>query len=215
MTATREHLAGLELAHKTIAPYSSWCAGQLRKLIDQAQSTTEPVHGEAVEVVGYGCAGQIEVLKHVPLTGAMKVSGCSREKYSVPLMTVAQHNRIMAAFCAGQGEAVAEITEDAMGFLGAQLIKGPKPCVYHQRLHAGTKLYTAAAKPDAEHLRDPTKMVDAELVELIEFVRAKIRSAGRCHPNAVEYLLAEALEAVDAKLASLKGERNDDMPKPD
>lgn len=64
-------------------------------------------------------------------------------------------------------------------------------------------LYTAPPSPDAE------------LVELIELVRAKIRSAGRCHPNAVEYLLAEALEAIDAKLASLKGERNDDVPKPD
>lgn len=53
--------------------------------------------GEAVEVVGYGCAGQIEVLKQVPLTGGMKVSGRLREKYSVPLMTVAQHQRILAA----------------------------------------------------------------------------------------------------------------------
>ena len=46
MTATREHLAGLELAHKTIAPYSSWCADQLRKLIEQAKSAHEPVQGE-------------------------------------------------------------------------------------------------------------------------------------------------------------------------
>ena len=51
--------------------------------------------GEAVEVVGYGCEGQIEVLKHVPLTGGMKVSGREREKYNVPLMTVAQHQRIL------------------------------------------------------------------------------------------------------------------------
>lgn len=63
----------------------------------RAQSAPEPVQGEAVEVVGYGCEGQIEVLKHVPLTGGMKVSGREREKYNVPLMTVAQHNRIMAA----------------------------------------------------------------------------------------------------------------------
>ena len=52
--------------------------------------------GESVEVVGYGCEGQMEVLKHVPLTGGMKVSGREREKYSVPLMTVAQHQRILA-----------------------------------------------------------------------------------------------------------------------
>ena len=56
--------------------------------------------GEAVEVVGYGCEGQIEVLKHVPLTGGMKVSGREREKYNVPLMTVAQHQRMMLALVA-------------------------------------------------------------------------------------------------------------------
>lgn len=39
MTATREHLAGLELAHKTIAPYSSWCGEQLRLLVEQAKSS--------------------------------------------------------------------------------------------------------------------------------------------------------------------------------
>lgn len=62
--------------------------------------------GEAVEVVGYGCTGQIEVLKHVPLTGGMKVSGREREKYNVPLMTVAQHQRILAA-SVGSAEPVA------------------------------------------------------------------------------------------------------------
>lgn len=61
-------------------------------------------------------------------------------------------------------------------------------------------LYTSPAKPDAE------------LVELIEFVRAKIRAAGRCHTNAVEYLLAEALEAIDAKLAELKGGNHASTP---
>ena len=67
--------------------------------------------GEAVEVVGYGCEGQIEVLKHVPLTGGMKVSGREREKYNVPLMTVAQHERILAARV-GSAEPVAWHTED-------------------------------------------------------------------------------------------------------
>ena len=75
------------------------CMAELAHL--QAKSApAEPVSREAVEVVGYGCAGQIEVLKHVPLTGGMKVSGRQREKYSVPLMTVAQHNRIVAALTA-------------------------------------------------------------------------------------------------------------------
>lgn len=45
MIATREHLAGLELAHKTIAPYSSWCGEQLRLLVEQAKAApqAEPV----------------------------------------------------------------------------------------------------------------------------------------------------------------------------
>lgn len=48
MTATREHLAGLELAHKAVAPYSSWCGEQLRLLVEQAKSSPEPVQGKAV-----------------------------------------------------------------------------------------------------------------------------------------------------------------------
>lgn len=56
--------------------------------------------GEAVEVVGWACHFQIEVLRHVPLTGGMKVSGRERERYHIPLMTVAQHKRMMLALVA-------------------------------------------------------------------------------------------------------------------
>lgn len=39
-------------------------------------------------------------------------------------------------------EAVAVIAVDGMGFISAEMIKGPKPCVYRQALRAGDKLYT-------------------------------------------------------------------------
>ena len=48
---------------------------------------------------------------------------------------------------------------------------------------------------------------NAELVAALEFVGAKVKSSGRCHPGAVQYLLAEGLEAVDAALAKHRGDK--------
>jgi len=48
---------------------------------------------------------------------------------------------------------------------------------------------------------------NAELVAALEFVSAKVKSSGRCHPGAVQYLLAEGLEAVDAALAKHRGDK--------
>ena len=47
---------------------------------------------------------------------------------------------------------------------------------------------------------DALRAENAELVAALEFVAAKVKSSGRCHPGAVQYLLAEGLEAVDAAL---------------
>lgn len=43
-----------------------------------------------------------------------------------------------------------------------------------------------------------------ELVKSLEFCRDKMKSSTRCHPNAVEYLIAEAIERADQALASVK-----------
>lgn len=99
MTPENKHIAGLELAQSVWNKADSVLRYGilLRDLIAQAKAAPEPVQGEAVGVVGYGCAGQIEVLKHVPLTGGMKVSGQEGGRYTVPLMAVAQHKRMMLA----------------------------------------------------------------------------------------------------------------------
>lgn len=48
MTATREHLAGLELAFKQVNSDGGFDEESLLRLIAEAQSTPEPVQGEAV-----------------------------------------------------------------------------------------------------------------------------------------------------------------------
>lgn len=94
MTATRKHLAGLELA------LERWNDGGpaiqygklLSELIEQAQSAPEPVQGEAVEVVanvstmGFG--------KHFAMGIGESINKLTPGD---ELMAVAQHQRIMAA----------------------------------------------------------------------------------------------------------------------
>jgi len=89
MTPNQLHIAGLELAHQTIEPYSKWCAEALAKLTTQAKAA--PVQGEAVDVVAYIDSGG--ALYTAKLLEIMSVDSAGCE----PLMTVAQYNRIMAA----------------------------------------------------------------------------------------------------------------------
>lgn len=50
MTATREHLAGLELVKRQVSITNPLAAEQLEYLIDQAQSVPDPVQGEVAWV---------------------------------------------------------------------------------------------------------------------------------------------------------------------
>lgn len=111
MSATRKHLAGLELA------LERWNAGGpaiqygklLSELIEQAQSAPEPVQGEAVEVVGFvtlgglfhgGSGPELGDIDIEPDMGALErlqyrtVDGS--DDVQLDLMTVAQHQRILA-----------------------------------------------------------------------------------------------------------------------
>ena len=94
MTVTREHLAGLELALELVAkigPDIVWQA--LADLRDQAQSA-EPVQGEAVEVVAYGDTDQLAALNKESSASCAVWNRPGRNRTA--LMTVAQHDRIMA-----------------------------------------------------------------------------------------------------------------------
>lgn len=93
MTATREHLPGLELALESI-DVSGCDYMRLKDLIAEAQSAPEPVQGEAVDWVAWTTAepdGDGGYQLGIEL-------GADQPDFGVhPLMTVAQHNRIMAA----------------------------------------------------------------------------------------------------------------------
>lgn len=97
MTATREHLAGLELA------LNRWNDGGptiqygklLFDLIEQAQSAPEPVQGEALRVVGVRIS--TDGFGSYIADSAMGIGAAQPGEVREPLMTVAQHNRIMAA----------------------------------------------------------------------------------------------------------------------
>lgn len=102
MTATREHLAGLELAinelRKAGVKSGTLPHMVLTNLTDQARSA-EPVQGEAVEVVAWRIKGDSSspsiMTNGAALFNERNYPGslAGRE----PLMTVTQHNRIMAA----------------------------------------------------------------------------------------------------------------------
>lgn len=62
----------------------------LMELLDQAQSA-EPVQGEAVEVVGYVAQQDMD------WQGDCTLRKTAMADYTIPVMTVAQHNRSMAA----------------------------------------------------------------------------------------------------------------------
>lgn len=103
MTASRSHLAGLELARKALNhwPVTGLAAAKLKldQLIAEAQSAPEPVQGEAVRVVGClleadpGDRHNDTIIVRTHHAEGRRVAS----RTAVNLMTVAQHNRIMAA----------------------------------------------------------------------------------------------------------------------
>ena len=52
---------------------------------------------ETPEVVGYTTAGMLRIAKELPLTGRIGAKCKQDGRWNVPLMTVAQHSRIVAA----------------------------------------------------------------------------------------------------------------------
>jgi hypothetical protein len=95
MTATREHLSGLKLARSIIE--ENWPADALLEIVDNCIAeahSAEPVQGEAVEVVGWlHRQGNYTEASSRPLAEDEVSRGWEESE----LMTVAQHNRIMAA----------------------------------------------------------------------------------------------------------------------
>lgn len=94
MTATRKHLAGLELALErwNDGGHAIQYGKLLSELIEQAQSAPEPVQGEAVEVVAH--VATMGFGQHYASGIGEPIDRCIPGE---PLMTVAQHRRIMAA----------------------------------------------------------------------------------------------------------------------
>lgn len=95
MTPTREHLAGLELAFKQINSDGGFDDDSLLRLITEAQSAPEPVQGEALRVVGVRIS--TDGFGSYIADSAMGIGAAQPGEVREPLMTVAQHNRIMAA----------------------------------------------------------------------------------------------------------------------
>jgi hypothetical protein len=119
-----------------------------------AQSAPEPVQGEAVEVVGYGtwAKGLPPGTRLMRYDGAPLVRLEPNTEFNIPLMLVAQHNRIMAAASAKQDE-VCPVCE-------SQNVLHLMHCNDCQTDYAGaeqvnrnaaiSRANKAAAKPDAE-----------------------------------------------------------------
>lgn len=140
----------------------------------RAQSAPEPVQGDDF------CDGHCTWLEHrpgCPRHGVVQSEVEEIESWygelpgpgadSAEVMTVAQHNRIMAAACAGRGEAVAYITWQAPSYEWELTMLCEPVFAEGEPLY----LYESPANPDADHLRDSTKMVDAELVALLKDVQ--------------------------------------------
>ena len=158
--------------------------------------------GESVEVVGYGCEGQMEVLKHVPLTGGMKVSGREREKYSVPLMTVAQHQRILAA-SAGSAEPVAWHTEDHLTDKSATTYDPEIAKRWRAKGWPVTPLYTHPADQVADGVVVP--------VQLLKIIEQSWRIPNGC-PKSVSEEVGEIISNGLAELRALLAKREGVKP---
>ena len=171
------------------------CSDFSARMEPVAQSA-EPVQGEAVEVVGFVTLGGVFHGGSGPELGEIDIEPdmgvLERLQYKIvtgsddvylDLKTVAQHNRIMAAASAKQGEATVkecltvELVENST--YGGLHIKEWR----NYGLSAGRhKLYTSPAKPDAE------------LLELLRMAK-----------DALDPFDDKLLEArIDAKLAEMK-----------
>lgn len=142
-------------------------ARQKRRLPDcgtaAANPPPKPVQGEVVRVVGVRISA-VGFGSYIA-DSAMGIGAAQPGEVREPLMTVAQHNRIMAA-----------------------------------------------AKPDADHFRDPAQMVDAELVELLveaepllDLLRSEKTIRGDGNPPGLTISKCESLlDRIEAKLAELR-----------
>jgi hypothetical protein len=147
MTVTREHMAGLELAYE-LSQMNSFPVSferSLEQLIEQAQSA-EPVQGEAVEVVGVRIS--TDGFGSYIADSAMGIGAAQPGEVREPLMTVAQHQKIMAAF-SPSSKPVAWINsytlaESATKKFGSYYLSPTRSD------EDDTPLYTSPAKPDAE-----------------------------------------------------------------
>ncbi|MBU1282757.1 MAG: hypothetical protein KJ989_13230 [Gammaproteobacteria bacterium] len=142
--------------------------------------------GEAVEVVGYRVSlpDEPEIGRWFDEEAESEPSICQYE----PLMTVAQHQRIMAAG-AGSADHVGEVRCD--GDMVWQI--DGDPAVW-RRLGEGAKLYT--------HPADQVAEPDAELVALLHDARLQLYQAYISREDEEE--LQQMIKRIDAKLASLK-----------
>lgn len=87
-----------------------------KELADLHSARNAPA--ERVEVVGYAGLNQLELHRLLPKYPGMKIKKQPNERYTEPLMTVAQHQRIVAAISpAGGGVAMPQQLTSVVKFL--------------------------------------------------------------------------------------------------
>jgi hypothetical protein len=147
--------------------------------------------GEAVEVVAYGDKQQLNALKSECSASCAVWNSPGRNRE--PLMTVAQHQCILAA-SVGSAEPVAMKTHGAWDGLDDLA-----------NLPDGTKLYT--------HPADQVAEPDAELVNLLQraslvmgeaAIRIRHGDDQSCEAKALVEQLASGMQVISAKLATIR-----------
>lgn len=71
--------------------------------------TDQPAEAEGAEVVGYASAGAIEILREIPQASGMKVRGCSKDRFVVPLVRQSDHLAALSAVTAERDRLLAEL----------------------------------------------------------------------------------------------------------
>jgi hypothetical protein len=167
-----------------------------------AAHSAEPVQGEAVEVVAYGDTDQLAALNKESSASCAVWNRPGRNRTA--LMTVAQHNRIMAAASAKQGEAAFSPSSKPVAWINSYTLAESATKKFGSYYLSPTRsdeddtpLYTSPAKPDAElvELLSSCRGIVAREVERWNQVAARLLDKG-----AVE---SDLLKRIDAKLAEV------------
>ena len=233
MTVEHKHIAGLELAHKIIEPYSQWCAEALLRVIARAKAAPVVFTKRDTRVECDMCGeklgtlraqvhecGYTEAAPEPVQGGAVElpiVSGIGRDNdhpravvlYLRSEPTDDNLRAIMEAVRnqpSPDAEPIAWMLADAVG--GSFLDFQSDDLLENQHRYGGriVPLYTAPPSP-ADHIPGARKMVDAELLALLALLRRSV-SCNDLHHEPTEYHMdaepCKVLARIDAKLAELR-----------